>query len=115
MFSEGDHLLEVKEAVVTLRTKAYSLGLALGVSSSDLDAIHSKHSDPDKALTEVLQKWLKQGYNVTKYGIPSWRSLVKAVGNPAGGDHQALAKNIAASHPGTTPPRLSRKRQGPLT
>ena len=44
--------------------------------------------------------WLKKQYNYHKYGPPSWRALVKAVANPAGGNNPAKAMKIAENHPG---------------
>ena len=96
-----DDLKEVKEAVIKLAAKARSLGLALGISVSELDTIRSKFStDPEEMLTEVLYTWLKQAYDVKKHGLPSWRILVQSIENSAGGKDPALAMEIAAQHPG---------------
>ena len=100
MFSGEDELLEVKEAVVTLAANAYSLGLALGIGPSVLKVARLEYGSADEVLTEVLEKWLNQHYNVDRHGVPSWRSLARAVGNPAGGNNLALAKRIADAHPG---------------
>lgn len=35
-----------------------------------------------------------------KYGVPSWKKLVEAVRDPAGGQDPRLAKAIASEHPG---------------
>ena len=43
--------------------------------------------------------WLRQSYNIEKYGPPTWRKLVEAVGSPTGGNNRALAKGIASRHP----------------
>ena len=94
-------LQEVIEAVINLTAKSRYLGLALGVSVSKLDEICAKHNDPGEQLTEILHTWLKQSCIVQKYGQPSWRTLVKAVDKRAGGANPALAKKIAADHPGT--------------
>ena len=94
-----DDLQEVKEAVIKLAAKARSLGLALGISASILDKIRSKYiNDPDEMLTDVLQTWLQQAYDVKKHGHPSWRTLVQAVDNKAGGKDPALAMEIVARH-----------------
>ncbi len=44
---------------------------------------------------------MKQRYIINaKFGLmPTWRSLVRAVENRAGGADPALAKEIAAEHP----------------
>ena len=78
------------------------MGLALGINVATLDTIRKEkgNNNCDEALTEVLQKWLEQAYDVSKHGLPSWRTLVKAVNNRVGGNHHALAKSIASSHQG---------------
>ena len=38
---------------------------------------------------------------VEQFGEPTWRRLVKAVENRVGGNNHALARNIAAEHPGS--------------
>ena len=89
----------MKEAVIKLAAKAHSLGLALGISASNLETIHSKSAnDPEATLTEVLNTWLKQVYDVKKHGHPSWKTLVQAVDNDAGGKNPASAMKIAACH-----------------
>ena len=40
---------------------------------------------------------------VKKFGKPTWRRLVEAVEDPAGGNNYALALQIAAEHPGMQP------------
>jgi hypothetical protein len=55
--------------------------------------------DIPQAFIEVLNIFLKHRYNVQKYGPPTWRKLVEAVDNPAGGNNHALAKKIAENHP----------------
>ena len=89
----------MKEAVIKLAANARSLGLALGISASKLGTIRSTFiNDPEEILTEVLHTWLKQAYDMLKYGRPSWRTLVRAVDNKAGGKDPALAMEIADHH-----------------
>ena len=42
--------------------------------------------------------WLRKNYNVKKFGEPTWRQLVKAVGHPDGGADMVLAMEIAKKH-----------------
>ena len=49
---------------------------------------------------EVLTQWLKKTYNVKRFGEPSWKLLVKAVSDQAGGNDRALAEKIAQNHQG---------------
>ena len=46
----------------------------------------------------MVTEWLKKNYDVERFGEPTWQWLVDAVGDPAGGAHMALAKNIARRH-----------------
>ena len=49
----------------------------------------------DQAIIEVLLLWLRQDYNVQRYGPPTWRRLVEAVDR---GNNFALAIHIASRH-----------------
>ena len=72
----------------------------LGLRPGDLDAIH-RGNDIDRAFTKIVLMWLQQNYDVHKHGPPTWRNLVKAVDDPAGGNNHALAISIADNHPDT--------------
>ena len=87
-------------AVYNCRAKWHNLCLILGVSNDDLSAIKNDQSDSsDDCLREGLDRWLRGGdYDTKKHGRPTWRSLVEAVANPAGGDDHALAMDIAEKH-----------------
>ena len=94
-------LFEVKEAVLPTKSRYYSFGLALRIPPFELEAIQKSFpQDVDQALCEVLKLWLKNKYDVEKYGPPSWRVLVKAVDNPAGGNNSGLARKLVQQHPG---------------
>ena len=45
--------------------------------------------------SSALTEWLKRNYKVKRFGEPTWQWLVDAVGDPAGGAHMALARDIA--------------------
>lgn len=56
-----EHLRYVIEALVDIKHKWYEVGLQLGLSSSVLDGIEEQCSQNlDKALREMLKKWLKE-------------------------------------------------------
>ena len=46
----------------------------------------------------MVTEWLKRNYNVERFGEPTWQWLVDVVGDPAGGAHMALAREIARSY-----------------
>ena len=75
--------------------------LALGLLPSDQSEIEAaERGNPRGCLQAVVVKWLQKGYDCKKHGPPTWRMLVKAVGDPAGGNNCALAEAIAKKHPG---------------
>ena len=93
--------LDVKEETVTLPARFYPVGIALGLPSSKLDKIRQNYPrDCDEALSQVIIAWLKQSYDTSKHGHPSWKKLVEAVASEAGGQNPALARKIAAAHQG---------------
>ena len=93
--------MEVFDAVYNCRAKWRNLCLILGISADDLSAIWKEQSgDADACLQEGLTCWLKEGYDTDKHHPPSWRWLVDAVANSAGGDNHALALDIAENHKG---------------
>ena len=75
--------------------------LALRLRPSVRSKIAVAHpGNPDGCLEAVVVKWLQKGYNYQLHGSPSWKILVEAVGDPAGGDDGALAEAIAKNHLG---------------
>ena len=82
-----------------------SICIVLRLLPSDRDTIARGCRDvPRDCLMEVFIKWLQRCYDTKKYGPPTWRMLVAAVGNSAGGDNPGLAKQIARSHQGEDVP-----------
>ena len=100
LFTSGiDTLFDVKKALNTVSAKWYNIGIALRLNPNTLDGIQtSKGGDPSTCLSSMLTEWLKKNYNVEKFGEPTWQWLVDVVGDPAGGAHTALAKDIARQH-----------------
>ena len=88
------------QELITIKAKYYELGIMLGLRPGDLDAIH-RENDIDRALTKIILMWLQQNYDVHKHGPTTWRNLVKAVDDPAGGNNHALAMSIADKHSDT--------------
>ena len=59
-----------------------SLGLELGLLYPTLECIEEeKRGVVDKCKTKMLATWLQQQDNVTKKGIPCWRTLKVALEN----------------------------------
>jgi hypothetical protein len=74
-----------------------TLLLFLGVPRSKIDAIEQTHpARGDVWLSKGLYEWLRRNYNTDKYGLPSWRTLIKSVGYI---DFD-LARGLAKEHEG---------------
>ena len=100
-YSADKDIHDVYGEVVELAGKWSSLCLALKLLPSDQSAIVAAHpGNPHECLQTVLVKWLQKCYNYQQFGSPTWRMLVKAVSDPAGGNNNALAERIAEKHAG---------------
>lgn len=94
---------DVMAEVITINASYYAFGGVLGLSPNKLNTIKLECGQNSKqGLNDVTLAWLHQNYNTEKYGTPTWRRLVEAVDDPAGGDNHALAKTIASCHPAGT-------------
>ena len=80
------------DQVYTLKAHYYELGIVLDLPNHELETIHKEcYQGTSLGLIKVLTAWLKQGSQ-------TWRKLVEAVDNPAGGNNHRLAKEIADRH-----------------
>lgn len=89
--------------LVTIRALHYQLGVGLGLPPGEMDALKTGSGASqqviDQAFSDVILKWLRQRYDVTRFGLPTWKRLVEAVKDPVGANNPALAVEIAAKHP----------------
>ena len=100
MAAVEDDFREVYRKVVSIQSNYYQFGIELGLPLREMNAVQKAfRQDIPQAFIEVLQIFLKHGYNIKKYGPPTWRKLVEAVDSPAGGNNHSLAKKIAKDHP----------------
>ena len=99
-FSDFDDLFDVRSELNSVSAQWRSIGIALRLKPNILDSIQARNSgDPRPCLGSVVTEWLiKKNYNVKKFGEPTWRWLVKAVGDPAGGADMALARDMTRRH-----------------
>ena len=97
-----DDLHDVYEEVYTLAYKWSDVSFALKLPTSQERAIRkeTRGDDCKLCLRMVLDKWLQKSYKYGKYGRPTWKMLVKAVGDSGGGNDCALAETIAKKHSG---------------
>ena len=101
-FPACDDLHDVYEEVYTLAPKWSDMSFTLKLPLFQVENIRkgAQGDDCNHCLRMVLSKWLQKCYKYDKYGPPSWRMLVKAVGDPFGGNDCALAETIANKHSG---------------
>ena len=97
LFTSGlDALFDVKKELYQVSAKWQSIGIALRLDPDILDGIQTMNSgEPQACMSSMLTKWLKGNYNVKRFGEPTWQWLVDVVGDPAGGAHMVLARDIA--------------------
>ena len=93
-------MFDVVKELSPVQSHFYNVGLGLRLSMEYLDDIEEKYDhDPHQALQKVVDAWLKQKYDVSTFGPPTWQMLVRAIDNPAGGNDHQLAEKIALDHP----------------
>ena len=68
----------------------------LGLSSSSINNIKKhRHRHPIVGcLNDALNHWINKNYDTQKFGLPSWRSLLKAVANL----NMWMCMDLAAKH-----------------
>ena len=94
-----DDLYDLRRELIPASANWTNIGIALGLHANVLDCIKAANiSNPDACLTSMVTEWLRRNHNVDKFGEPTWRQLVEAVADPAGGANMDLAKNIAKRH-----------------
>ena len=80
-----------------LRANWDKLAIKLHLKNDDIKVIRNDNpGDSDACLIDTMALWLKENYNTQKFGVPSWRTLVKAVEKM----DKALANEIANKHKG---------------
>ena len=69
----------------------------LGLPISRIESIKGNHpSDDTGCLYDALGQWIGQKYNTKKFGMPSWRTLLKAVASI----DKRIFKKLAREHEG---------------
>jgi len=110
---DEDDLRDVISTVADITLRWQDLGVSLGIRQSELENILSDRShSPVNCLKLMLTQWLRQNYNVERFGEPTWRRLVEAVGDHMGGNNVVLAQTIAREHLAPTLIELTTTFQG---
>ena len=96
---QDDDLADVKAALEPVAAKWRDVGTMFRLKVGDLDTIMASHpGSPSACMFDVETHWLKKNYNVGRFGPPTWRKIVEAVGNSAGGGNPDHALKIAKEH-----------------
>lgn len=76
---EGDWNMVVMESS-SLAAHWAKLGSYLGLQSSYIDVIRGGNPlCPSSSWSETLSQWIKQNYSTRAHGLPSWRTLLRAI------------------------------------
>ena len=95
-----DNLSEVYKEVFTKAPRWSDICCVLNLPHEETIRKETQGDDCARCLRMVLRMWLQKSYNYQRWGHPTWRMLVEAVGDPAGGNDCALAETIAKKHLG---------------
>ena len=67
----------------------------MGLSFKTICAIRDNNpDDSDGAWNEALMQWILRDYNTEKYGVPSWRTILKTISRV----DQPLFEKLAKEH-----------------
>ena len=89
---------EVYKALEKFKAKYNQIAIYFGLPPSKVEEIRGNHpGDNASVLNDVIVSWVRQEYDVRKFGYPCWRKVVEAA---IGAEIKLQAKKIAESHPG---------------
>ena len=67
----------------------------MGLSYETIKQIEKDNSNnSNDSWNEVVMQWISQNYNTEKYGVPSWRTLLKTISRI----DQSLFEELAKEH-----------------
>ena len=67
----------------------------LGLQKHDIDCISRNfRADSSRCWDKALDQWIHQNYSTTSFGLPSWRTLLRAVAKV----DRRLFKELASNH-----------------
>ena len=94
-----------------LASKWQQLSAFLGLKISVIDRIRSDFSNDSLGCwSEALKEWIKLNYNTQRYGDPSWKTLLKAVGKV----DRLNFRRLASKYQGITTNMLDHEFHGSL-
>eukprot|EP00731_Ephydatia_muelleri_P008647 Em0004g985a len=79
VLDEGD-FQQVRRELASYTSHWQSLALALGLSDAAISEIDMAYrGDPSRCLDGLIERWLKQNYDYSQFGLPSWNKVRVAV------------------------------------
>ena len=90
--------MDVFEEVINVALMWKQLGLTLRLKNAELDSIQVSFMNPNDCMREMLLAWLRERYDVKRFGLPSWKLLCQCIQRPGGGNNPGLARKIAEKH-----------------
>ena len=93
--AEDDDWGLIIDDVSPCAAKWETLSGRLGIPAKRINSIKLENPGHNaNCWNKALQEWLEQNYNTTKYPLPSWRTLLKAVAR----EEYTLFKKLADKH-----------------
>ena len=101
-YTVEDDVPAILKAVSSISGRYSSFLRILGLPESQLSEIRAEcHDNPQECLQRGITCLLQDNFNSDKHGPLTWRRLVEAVADTAGGSNHKLARKIAAEHKGS--------------
>ena len=94
ILSDEESWNDVIIACSPLAAKWKQLSGFMGLSYKTICTIDNNPDDSEGSWNEALMQWILQKYNTEKYGLPSWKSLLKTVSRV----DQLLFEKLAKEH-----------------
>lgn len=95
--TEYDDWNDICQELSSCNGKWKNIAMGLGLSPDQIDEVEENGRRASDRLQKVIQLWIEQNYNTQRYGLPSWRTLCKALKGCDG----RVCKEVARKHPGT--------------
>lgn len=97
--SGDDDWKTVCEVLRPLASKWEKIAQSLGIVANKIEEIKQTNiNDASQCLDKAINYWIQQNCNTDKHGLPSWRTLCKAISNVEG--MRRIVKDLVTDHRG---------------
>lgn len=97
-----DVMAQVVLALGDVSAKWKEIGIILGAGYGYLEGLFRDGKSSEECINSIVKKWLKNRFD-PRFGAPSWKKLVEAIGAKAGAANSVHALKIAEQHLSTSP------------